>query len=92
MFSFSPGFLTLQTSDEHHLESREQISLSEETNLNNVSMTINGKYLNEILNVLMDDSVILEFTNDETPVVVLPGRDLEQCFSKHVLVPMHESL
>jgi DNA polymerase III sliding clamp (beta) subunit (PCNA family) len=54
------------------------------------SLSVNGKFLNDIITSTVSDSINIRFHNDDTPVLIIPVCEPKECHSEHVLVPIKE--
>jgi DNA polymerase-3 subunit beta len=54
------------------------------------SISVNGKYLTEILNTALCEQVDLKFEDNDKPIVIVPNKEPQACYSQHVLVPLRE--
>lgn len=54
-------------------------------------LAVNGKFLSDVFNTTTSTSLRLEFNGQSDPFVIIPVSEPQQCVSKHVLVPIHES-
>jgi DNA polymerase-3 subunit beta len=85
--SFSDASLTLSSKNTAHSESKERIGL-EGYHGAKCDISINGKYLTDIVNVTGADKMSLQFKDAVDPIVLTPYGEPADCNTKHVLVPI----
>lgn len=54
------------------------------------SLSVNGKFLSDIISSTVSDSINIRFNNDDNPVLIVPVSEPKECQSQHVLVPIKE--
>lgn len=89
-FEFEPNRLTVKSRNMGKFEGKEVIAL-DDYNAGNTAISVNGKYVIEILNAMKSDEFKLYFVNSETPVLIKPVEEPKSCDSLHVLVPIEDS-
>lgn len=55
-----------------------------------LNLSINGKYLSDILNTIQSENCKINFVSEENPVILAPDKEPLGCKSLHVLVPIRE--
>ena len=85
--SFSDASLTLSSKSTAHSESKERIGL-EGYHGAKCDISINGKYLTDIVNVTGANKISLQFKDAVEPIVLTPYGEPADCYTKHVLVPI----
>lgn len=55
-----------------------------------LTLTVNGKYLQDVLSTTPSESVILRIVGPQTPVAMLPQGEPHGCRTVHVIVPIQE--
>lgn len=53
-------------------------------------LSINGKFLTDVISATMSDNINIMFNNDDNPVLLIPVTEPQKCRSQHVLVPIKE--
>ena len=87
--SLKKGLLTLSSRNVGNFEGYESIGLDDyDGPLGNLS--INGKFLTDVISATTSESVNIRFNNDDSPVLVIPKYEPKECRSEHVLVPIKE--
>ncbi len=91
-FEFDHENLVLQSRTSGSSESTEALKLPG-FKTKKSSITVNGKFLSDILSTSNVDKLKISFQEDklEDPLVFFPMNEPEGCFSKHLLVPIKES-
>jgi len=54
-------------------------------------ISLNGRYLNDIISTTSSQQLLFGFKNEDQPVVIAPAAEPSECRSTHVLVPMRET-
>jgi DNA polymerase III sliding clamp (beta) subunit (PCNA family) len=54
-------------------------------------ISLNGRYLNDIISTTSSNQLVFGFKNEDQPVVIAPAAEPAACKSTHVLVPMRET-
>ncbi len=85
--SFSDSSLTLSSKNISNSEGREKIQL-EGYHGPRCDITINGKYLTDIVGVTASEKLALQFKDGEDPIILTPYGEPTDCRTKHVLVPI----
>ena len=85
--SFSDASLTLSSKNTAHSESKERIGL-EGYHGSKCDISINGKYLADIVNVTGAEKMSLQFKDAVDPIVLTPYGEPNDCNTKHILVPI----
>jgi len=85
--SFSDASLTLSSKNTAHSESKERIGL-EGYHGAKCDISINGKYLTDIINVTGADKMSLQFKDAVEPIVLTPYGEPTDCNTRHILVPI----
>ena len=70
-----------------HSESKERIGL-EGYHGAKCDISINGKYLTDIINVTGADKMSLQFKDAVEPIVLTPYGEPTDCNTRHILVPI----
>lgn len=87
---FADSTLTMSSKNMGNAEGRERIPLTNYSGTT-CNLAINGKYLSDIFSATTSDEVLIQFANEEKPIMVVPVNEPADCCSKHVLVPIRES-
>lgn len=85
--SFSDSSLTLSSKNISYSEGREKIQL-EGYHGPRCDITINGKYLTDIVGVTASEKLAMQFRDGIEPIVLTPYGEPADCRTKHVLVPI----
>jgi DNA polymerase-3 subunit beta len=85
--SFSDSSLTLSSKNVSSSEGRERINL-DGYHGPKCDITINGKYLTDIVGTTTADKLVLQFKDGVDPMVVTPYGEPSDCKTKHVLIPI----
>ena len=85
--SFSDSSLTLSSKNVSYSEGKEKIQL-EGYHGPRCEITINGKYLTDIVGVTASEKLAMQFRDGEEPIVLTPYGEPNDCKTKHVLVPI----
>ena len=92
VLSFSRHQFTLQAKSADASEGRESVAIDFDTD-KELSLVINGKFLQDALSILSDAQIVVSFQNEDTPIVLseaeIGGSSIYE--SKHLLVPIKES-
>jgi len=85
--SFSDASLTLSSKNTAHSESKERIGL-EGYHGAKCDISINGRYITDIVNVTGAEKMSLQFKDAVEPIVLTPYGEPTDCCTKHILVPI----
>jgi DNA polymerase-3 subunit beta len=87
---FAESTLTMSSKSMGNAEGRERIPLADYAGAA-CGMAINGKYLSDIFSATTSEDLLIQFANEEKPIMLVPLMEPSNCCSKHVLVPIRES-
>ncbi len=87
--SLKKGLLTLSSRNVGNFEGQESIGLDDYDGPTG-NLSINGKFLTDVISATTSESVNIRFDNDDSPVLVIPKLEPKECRSEHVLVPIKE--
>jgi DNA polymerase III sliding clamp (beta) subunit (PCNA family) len=88
--SFSDSSLTLTSKTVGSSEGKETIKL-DDYHGPKCQLAVNGKFLSDVFATTQSDRLVLQFSSEDSPVVILPRTEPTACKSKHVLVPIKEA-
>jgi DNA polymerase-3 subunit beta len=83
------GNLTLSTRNQGNFEGQEIVSLENYEGPSG-NLSVNGKFLADIISSTSSEFLDIRFNDDENPVLVIPVCEPKECYSKHVLVPIKD--
>lgn len=82
--------LTLSSQNFGNSEGKEKIFV-EGAAESSANLSINGKYLSDVVSSTNSGKINIKFRDDENPILVTPVTEPSDCRSQHVLVPIKES-
>lgn len=88
--SFSGSSLTLSSRTVGASEGKESISL-EGYKGPQCAITVNGKFVTDIIGAAVGENLSINFKDPEEPVVIIPQDEMDGCSSQHVLMPIKET-
>ena len=83
------GELKLSSRNVGNFEGQEVLDMENYTGPGG-SLSINGKFLSDIISSTASESINIRFKNDDAPVLIVPLDEPSECHSQHVLVPIKE--
>lgn len=83
------GMLTLSSRNVGNFESHEVLGMDDYEGPSG-SLSVNGKFLSDIISSTVSDSINIRFNNDDNPVLIIPVSEPKECYSQHVLVPIKD--
>lgn len=87
--SLKKGNLTLSSRNVGNFEGQETVDLDTYDGPLG-TLSVNGKFLTDIISSTVSESVNIRFNNDDNPVLIIPVSEPSECHSQHVLVPIKE--
>lgn len=86
---FSSQELKLSARNIGSSEGRECVPI-EDYNGPSCSISVNGRYFSEVFATSMSEKIALKFDHQDKPIVIVPAKEPQDCFSQHILVPLRE--
>ncbi len=86
---FTPGLLEIASRNLGSSEGREHIPLGDFSG--ELALSINGKYLLDVVSTSGSDQLMLRFSNEDAPMIILPQEEPKGCQSLHLFLPIKES-
>lgn len=86
---FAEGLLEIISRTLGGSEGREKISIQDFDG--DVSLSINGKYLMDVVSTSGSERLILKFSNEDSPMMILPVDEPSGCQSLHLFLPIKET-
>lgn len=87
--SVKRGSMTLSSRDVGNSEGCETIQLEKYQGPDG-TLSINGKFLTDVVSATMSEMINIRFNDDNSPVLMIPTVEPAECRSQHVLVPIQE--
>ncbi len=83
------GNLTLSSRNMGNFEGHETVGMENYDGPSGV-LSVNGKFLSDIISSTASETVNIRFNNDDSPVLIVPVCEPKECQSQHVLVPIKD--